>query len=133
MVLRDRGKSLVEQVLQVVVVRLDGEAPPPQVRSPMSYDLDKTNELPLICGERAMVQRHRPAKESDGMAFLNQHHVEAIGPRVALDNEWLGEVRQCQYWANVTASFRALKTVDASSFQVNPSFKRAARGAAMVS
>jgi hypothetical protein len=32
MVLRDRGKSLVEQVLEAVVVHLDGEAPPPQVR-----------------------------------------------------------------------------------------------------
>jgi hypothetical protein len=93
MVLWDCGKALIEQVLEAVVVRLDGEAPPPQVRPPMSYDLDKADELLLISGERAMARRHRPAVECDGMAILDQHHAETIGRRIALDNEWLGEVR----------------------------------------
>jgi hypothetical protein len=98
MVLWDCDKALVEQVLEAVVVCLDGEAPPPQVRPPMPYGLDKADELPLISGERAMARRHRPAVERDGMAILDQHRAEAIGRRVALDNEWLGEVRQCQHW-----------------------------------
>jgi hypothetical protein len=59
----------------------------------MPYGLDKADELPLISGERAMVRHHRPTVECDGMAILDQHHAEAIGRRVALDNEWLGEVR----------------------------------------
>ena len=64
----------------------------------MPYSLDKANELPLICGERAMARRHRSAEECDGVAVLDQHCVEAISRRVALDNERLGEVRQCQHW-----------------------------------
>jgi hypothetical protein len=51
MVLWDYGKALVEQVLEAVVVRLDGEVPPPQVRLLMPYGLDKADELPLISGE----------------------------------------------------------------------------------
>jgi hypothetical protein len=51
MVLWDCGQVLIEQVLEVVVVGLDGEAPPPQIRPPMPYGLDKADELPLICGE----------------------------------------------------------------------------------
>jgi hypothetical protein len=97
MVLWDCGKALIEQVLEAVVVRLDGEAPPPQARLLMPYGLDKADELPLISGERAMVRLHRPAVECDGMAFLDQHRAETIGRRVTLDNEWLGEVWQCQH------------------------------------
>jgi hypothetical protein len=40
MVLRDRGEALVEEVLEAIVVRLDNEAPPLEVRPPMPDRLD---------------------------------------------------------------------------------------------
>jgi hypothetical protein len=36
MVLRDCGEALVEEVFEAVVVRLDDEAPPPEVQPPVS-------------------------------------------------------------------------------------------------
>jgi hypothetical protein len=40
---------LVEEVLQTVVVGLDDEAPPPEIRPPVSYRLDEADELALVC------------------------------------------------------------------------------------
>jgi hypothetical protein len=37
MTLRDCGEVLVEEVLEVVVVRVDVEPAPPEVRSPVPY------------------------------------------------------------------------------------------------
>jgi hypothetical protein len=50
MMLRDGGEALVEEVLQAVVVGLDDEAPPPEIRPPVSYRLDEADELTLVCG-----------------------------------------------------------------------------------
>ena len=41
--LRDRGKALVEEVLEAVVVRLDDEVVPPEVRSPVAYGEDEAD------------------------------------------------------------------------------------------
>uniref|UniRef100_A0A0A8ZTW4 Uncharacterized protein n=1 Tax=Arundo donax TaxID=35708 RepID=A0A0A8ZTW4_ARUDO len=50
MVLRDRGEALIEEVLQAVVVGLDDEAPPPEIRAPVPYRLDEADELALVGG-----------------------------------------------------------------------------------
>jgi hypothetical protein len=45
-VLRDGGEVLVKEVLQAVVVGLDDEAPPPEIRPSVLYRLD---EAPQAC------------------------------------------------------------------------------------
>jgi hypothetical protein len=69
--LRDGGEALVEEVLQTVVVGLDDEAPPPEMRPLVLYRLDEADELALICGLRAVARHHMPAEESDRMALLD--------------------------------------------------------------
>jgi hypothetical protein len=49
-VLRNGDETLVEEVLQVVVVGLDDEVPSPEIRPPVSYRLDEADELVLIGG-----------------------------------------------------------------------------------
>jgi hypothetical protein len=49
-VLRDGGEALIVEVLQAVVVGLDDEAPPPEIRPPVSYRLDEADELALVGG-----------------------------------------------------------------------------------
>ena len=48
LVLRDRRQSLVEEVLQAVVVGTDQEAAPPEVGPPKPHSLYQANELPLV-------------------------------------------------------------------------------------
>ena len=97
MVLRDGGEALVEEVLEAVVVRLDDETMPPQVRPLVPHSEDKPYELPLISGEGAMAGRHRPAEEGDRVSLLDKHGPKTIGGRVTLHDEGLGEVRQGQH------------------------------------
>ncbi|KAJ1270264.1 hypothetical protein BS78_06G040800 [Paspalum vaginatum] len=84
---------LVEEVLQAVVVGLDDEASPPEVRAPVPDRLDEADELALVGGERAVARCHKPTEESDRVALLDQDRAEAERGRVALDDEQLGEVR----------------------------------------
>ena len=92
-VLRDRGEALVEEELQAVVVRMHGEATSPQVRAPVSNGVDETDELSLVRGEGAMPWGHRSTEVSDGVLVLDQHSPEAVGGRVALDDE-----QPCEVW-----------------------------------
>jgi hypothetical protein len=48
--LRDRGEALVEEVLEAVVVRLDEEAAPLEVWSPVADGEDEADQLPLVSG-----------------------------------------------------------------------------------
>jgi hypothetical protein len=94
MVLQNRGEALVEQVLETIVVRLDGETPPPKVWPPVANGLDQADELPLISCEGAVTWSHRPTEESDGVALLDEHRAEAVRRSVALYDKLLGEVRE---------------------------------------
>jgi hypothetical protein len=50
MMLWNGRQALIEEVLEAVVVCLDDEASPPQVRPPMSYDKHKPDEFMLLGG-----------------------------------------------------------------------------------
>ena len=62
-----------------------------------------------------MTRRHRPAKEGDRMALLDQDHAEAERRRVALDGEQLGEVRNGEDGADVTAALSAVNAAVVAS------------------
>ena len=51
MVLRNRRQPLIKQILEALVVRLDEEGAPPQVRSPVPDRMDKADELTLVGGQ----------------------------------------------------------------------------------
>ncbi|XP_021317213.1 uncharacterized protein LOC110435676 [Sorghum bicolor] len=93
MVLGNRGEALVEEVFQTVVVRLDDEAPPPEVRPPVPHGLDEADELALVGGQRAVTGCHWSAEERDWVALLSQDRPKPDGRRVTFDGEQLGEVR----------------------------------------
>ena len=61
-VLGNRGETLIQQVLEAVMIRLDEESAAPEVRSPVPYDVDEADELPLIGGEGAMAWRDGVAR-----------------------------------------------------------------------
>jgi hypothetical protein len=46
--LRNGRQALIEEVLEAIVVCLDDEVSPPQVRPPMSYGKHKPDEFALI-------------------------------------------------------------------------------------
>lgn len=48
MVLGNRGKAMIQEVFQSEVVGLDEEAPPTEVRAPVSYRRDEVDELALV-------------------------------------------------------------------------------------
>jgi hypothetical protein len=58
----------------------------------VTNSVDEADELPLVRGERAVPGRDRSAEVGDGVALLDQDRPEAVGGRVALDDEALGEV-----------------------------------------
>jgi len=108
MVLWDRREPLVKQVFEAVVVCLHKEATPPQVRPPVVYYVDEADELPLVCGESAVVRCERSAEESNGMPLLDEDSSKAMGRCVALHRKGLGEVQNARTGADVTAALRVL-------------------------
>ena len=97
MVFLDRGEALVEEVLEAVVVRLDEEAAAQQIWPPMADGLHEADELSLICSEGAVAWCNRATEERDRMCVLDEHRAEAVGRRVTLHHEGLGEIRQGQH------------------------------------
>jgi hypothetical protein len=53
--LRNCGQPLIEQVLQVEMVRVHNELTQPKVRPPMVHSLDEADQLLLIHGELGVV------------------------------------------------------------------------------
>jgi hypothetical protein len=96
-VLGNRGEALVKEVLEAVVVRLDGESVPPQVRPPMPNSEDEADELAFICRQGAMARRDRSTEERDQVRVLDEHGPEAIRGHIAFHDEGLGEVGKSQY------------------------------------
>jgi len=94
MVLRDCGQALVQQVLEAVVIRLDAET---TLWAPMSDRLNQSDQFALIGSKSAVSRRHRPTEECDRVSVLNQHRPEAVGRRVALHHERLGEIGHGQH------------------------------------
>ena len=76
--LGDRREPLIKQVLEAIVVRLDDESTPPQVRPPVSNGVDKADELPLISGEGLVAWRDGSTEESDRVALLGEHGAEPV-------------------------------------------------------
>lgn len=62
MVLGDGCQVLVEQELEAIVVRLDDERAPPEVRPPVPHCLDKTNQLTLVCRKGGVTRSDSPAE-----------------------------------------------------------------------
>jgi hypothetical protein len=89
----ESSQAVVQQVLEAEVIGLDDEVAAPEVRPPVTNGVDEADELPLVCSERAVPGRNGPAKVGDRVALLDQDHLEAVGGRIALDDEALGEVR----------------------------------------
>ena len=96
MVPRNRCESLVEEELQAIVVRPDGEAPAPEVWPPVPGGVDEADQFPLVSGEGPMSRYDEAAEVGDGVLVLQQHRAEAMHRGVTLHHEGLGEVEQRQ-------------------------------------
>ena len=68
--LRDRGEALVEEELEAVMIRSDGEAATPEVWAPVAYGVYEADELALVGGEGTVSRRDGPAEEGDGVLVL---------------------------------------------------------------
>jgi hypothetical protein len=88
--LPDRGEALVEEV--AVVVRLDDEAPPPEVRPPVSDRLDQSDELALVGRQCLVTRSDGTAEECHRVALLDEHGAKPVRRRITLNHEGLGEV-----------------------------------------
>ena len=75
MVLRNHRQPLIKQILEAVVVRLDEEGAPPQVRSLVPDRMDKADEL--IGRQGGVMRRGRSTEESYRPFVLEKHCTEA--------------------------------------------------------
>jgi hypothetical protein len=91
-VLRHGGELLIEQNLEVVVVRFNGEWPTLKIQPSMSYDKDQANELVLIRCERCVAGGELLAEECDRTMPLVKHSTDAHPGCIAFDDEALVEV-----------------------------------------
>jgi hypothetical protein len=123
-VLRDGGQALVQQVLQVVVVCLDEEAATPEVRPPVSYNVDQADELPFVRGKGVVTGCHRSTEEGDRVPFLNEHRPKTMGQGVALDDKGLGEVWHGKDGDRGNHGFECSKSHDGLLAQEKSSFLR---------
>jgi hypothetical protein len=97
MVLRNGGQAQVQQILQVVVIRLDCETAPLEVWPPVAHRLDQTNELTLVGCQGLMSRCHRPTEEGDRMPLLDEDSTKPVGRRVAFDDKGLVEGRHSEH------------------------------------
>ena len=92
LMLRHGGEALVQQELQVVVVRAHTERPAPEVRPPVTHCLDKSDQLALISGELVVARGERATEEREGPLALVKNGTEPDAGGVAVHHEGLGEV-----------------------------------------
>jgi len=98
-VLRNGGETLIQQLLEAVVVRSDQKLAPPQVRSLVSNSLHQANELALIRSELEMPSSKWPAEEGEGSGALVEDGTKPGTRSVAVHHEALVEVRHLEYGA----------------------------------
>ena len=85
----DRGKTLVKQKLEAVVVHAHHKLPALEIRPPMAHRLDKTDKHPLIGGKFAVSRRDLSAEEGDRPALLMQHRPKSRPRCITLHDEGL--------------------------------------------
>ena len=95
-VLWNCSEALIQYKLQTPVIGMNSEWTPPQVRTPMSDNLDQTDELMLICRQRGMMGGDRPAEEGHHNIPLMEDNTEPCTQHIAVDAEALGEVRKLE-------------------------------------
>jgi hypothetical protein len=78
MVLRDRGEALVEEVFEAIVVRLNDEAPPLEVRPPVPDRLNQADELALIGCQRLVTRSDGTAEECQWVSLLGEHDAKPV-------------------------------------------------------
>jgi hypothetical protein len=83
---------LIEQILEVVVIRPDNEWPHSEVGAPMEDHLDQPDQFWLISRELRVVWRNGMTEERDRSASLMQDSTKARLGGVAIHPERLGEV-----------------------------------------
>jgi hypothetical protein len=93
MMLRNRGKALIKQKLEAVVVCPHRETSAPKIWPPMPNGVHKADELALVCREGVMTWCHRPAEVGDGVLVLDQYRSKTVCRCIALDDE-----RPCEIW-----------------------------------
>jgi len=126
----DGAEVLIEEVLEAIVIRLDDEAAPPQVRPPVPDREHKVDGLPLVrCkGWRGATGRLKKATGcASCMSTAPKPYVDASHSTV----KGLVKSDKVSTGADITAALRALNAAAASSFHVNPSLRSVVRGAAM--
>jgi hypothetical protein len=93
LVLRHCRQSLVEEVLQAVVVSADGEMTTPKIGPPMAHRLNQADQLPLVSGKLEVLRRKGTAEERHRSRALVKDGAEARTGGVAVHDEGLLEVR----------------------------------------
>jgi hypothetical protein len=96
-VLWNGGEALVEQKFETEVVSAYQEAAAPKAWSPVAHDEDEANKLTLIRRQGAMSRCNRPTKERHKVLVLEEHGAEAVLPGIALNDNRLAKVRQCEH------------------------------------
>lgn len=72
------------------------ESPAPEIRPPMPNGENEADELAFVGGEGLVPRRNGAAEEGHGMGALHQNSPETVRRRVALHDERLAKVGQCQ-------------------------------------
>jgi hypothetical protein len=70
----------------------DDERTPPQVGTPVTNSLDKTDELTLICRDLEMTGREWLVEEHDGALSLVQHHAKARSRCITIHHKVPAEI-----------------------------------------
>ena len=108
------------------------EAAAPKIRPPVADGQHQSNQLLLICRQGLMSRGSGATEEGDGVLVLEENGLEAVCRSVALNDEWLREVRQGQNRCRGNGRLEGDEGCARCLIPVNPSFfSRAVRGAAM--
>jgi hypothetical protein len=77
-VLGERGESLIEQKLEVLMVCSDHKRSSPQIRPPVLHCLDEGDEFTLVCHQLGVSLCHLTAEEGHWSGALVEHRVETV-------------------------------------------------------
>lgn len=90
------GQTLVQEKFQTVMISVDNERAPTEIRATMKDSIDEANEFTIVSREFGMSWRDGLAKERQRAAALMQHDPKAGTRCIAFDGEGGREVGKLQ-------------------------------------
>lgn len=86
------GNSLFQQILQILMICLDVEVPIHDILVPFCYNINDSQELPLIYGLCLMLGRDGHVDKSHGMVLLHENRPYLSSWCIYLNDKRLAEV-----------------------------------------